>query len=84
MVSELIDDDLSCWNKDKLEENFVLVDVEAICAIPISRFGEDEWAWAPEKTSYFSVRSAYKLLAADRRHSENSLASGASAPGFWK
>jgi hypothetical protein len=69
---------------EKLEENFEPVDVEAICNIPIGRFSEDEWAWAYEKSGYFTVRSAYKLLAAPRLQNDNPSTSDVNSTSFWK
>jgi hypothetical protein len=47
-VNELINDEGSGWNGEKLDTNFVPADVAAISKIPLSRFGEDFWSWSLE------------------------------------
>jgi hypothetical protein len=43
MVHELIDEELNCWNKEKLENIFVYPDMVAISSIPLGRGMEDFW-----------------------------------------
>jgi hypothetical protein len=62
MVNELINEDMSCWNLQKLKENFVAPDVVSISGIPIGRFTDDFWAWSQEKSGNFTVRSCYRLM----------------------
>jgi hypothetical protein len=50
------------WNLEVITNNFVEPDVLAICAIPIGRLIDDIWAWDPEKSGSFTVRSCYRLL----------------------
>jgi len=58
----LIDDESRSWKEDVLERFFYRHDVEAIKSINIPwRDSEDFVAWHFEKSSCFSVRSAYKL-----------------------
>jgi hypothetical protein len=49
MVDELIDMEIMCWSKEKLEVNLIETDRRAVCQIPLGRFAEDEWAWTQEK-----------------------------------
>ena len=84
MVSELIDQNLAGWDKEKLEDNFIPMDVAAISAIPLGRFYDDDWAWSHEKSGNFTVRSICKLLEAEQRFTDNPSSSGASLSSFWK
>jgi hypothetical protein len=77
LVQQLIDEDSATWKMEKLEENFEP-------NIPIGRFTEDEWAWAYEKSGYFTVRSAYKLLAAPHLQNDNPSTSGVNSTAFLK
>lgn len=83
MVSEIIDEESNTWDKEKLFENFILLDADAICKIPIGRGAEDGWAWAPEKNGQFSVRSAYRTLLALKRQGEYASTS-LQEHGFWR
>ena len=74
-VGEIIDHENGSWDMQRLERNFVPAYVQTICRIPIGNITEDTWAWKHEKGGYFSVRSAYKLLCQQRRHSENTIES---------
>ena len=53
MVDELIDTDRMCWSEEKLVENFIHMDRDAILQIPLGRFADDGWAWTQEKSSIF-------------------------------
>jgi hypothetical protein len=83
MVEELIDDNLMAWSEEKLEENFIETDKQAIQRIPLGRFSEDEWAWTQEKSGNFTARSAYRLLALNQRANVHS-GSGEDTNTFWK
>jgi hypothetical protein len=83
MVSELIDDQNSRWNIEKLEESFIPSDVSAIQAIPIGRFGEDYWSWTLERSGQFSVRSCYRALAMSLGRANSISASGADESRYW-
>lgn len=68
MVSELIDQTTLAWNSNLLDTHFYAMDKEAIQNIPISsRAQADFWAWHYEKKGVFTVRSAYRLLAATKQ-----------------
>ena len=84
MVHELINDDFKCWDEEKTNENFVPVDAAAMCEIPIGRFFDDDWAWFHEKSGNFSVRSAYRMLAAQQLSNDNASASSGSSTFCWK
>jgi hypothetical protein len=76
MVRELIDENLCRWDLEKLEENFEPIDVKAICAIPIGRFSEDDWAWSLEKRDNFTVKSAYQVVAIEAQRNPNPSSTG--------
>ncbi|XP_024310402.1 uncharacterized protein LOC112268687 [Brachypodium distachyon] len=70
-VSDFIDSTSASWNRGKLEEFFLPMDVEIIQSIPIcTRSADDFWAWNFEKTGVFSVRSAYRMLVSTKRRRE--------------
>jgi hypothetical protein len=78
LVEELIDDNQMTWSEEKLEENFIDTDRQAIRRIPLGRFSEDEYAWTQEKSGNFTVRSAYRLMALIQR-ANNASGSGSSS-----
>jgi hypothetical protein len=83
MVEELIDENLMAWSEEKLEENFIEADRQAIRRIPLGRFTEDVYAWTQEKSGKFSVRSAYRLMSSLQR-TTNASGSGNSVGMCWK
>jgi hypothetical protein len=63
-VADLLDAN-GAWRVDRLSEYFRLVDIEAILKFRTSpRVQQDFIAWQPEKSGFFSVRSAYHLAVA--------------------
>jgi hypothetical protein len=58
VVQELVDKNMCRWGEDTLQENFIHVDVKAICAIHVAHLSEDDWAWSLENRGNFTVRSA--------------------------
>lgn len=58
----LIDEENGTWNMNRLQDNFIGLDVCAICSIPLGRFMEDMWSWSKEKSGLFTIRSAYRAL----------------------
>ena len=74
LVSELIDPITMVWNKQTLVENFIAPDVEVIQSIPLStRTQDDFWSWHYDKRGVFSVRSAYRMIAAVKAQREDWL-----------
>jgi len=71
MVSDLLTE-AGTWNEVLIREIFIPVDAHAILSIPVRPNQADFWAWEPEKHGEFSVRSAYRKLAADQEQ-ENLL-----------
>jgi hypothetical protein len=53
-------------NEEVIQNNFIPIDAEAIMRTPMSPSNSDMWAWEPEKHGVYSVKSASKLLEADR------------------
>ncbi|GJM98367.1 hypothetical protein PR202_ga15374 [Eleusine coracana subsp. coracana] len=67
LVSELIDVAAYSWKREVLNQYFAPADVETILNILINtRRQEDFWAWHHERSDVFSVRSAYRMLAAQK------------------
>jgi hypothetical protein len=63
LVSDLIDHDIGAWKINMVRRNFIVPEVDAILNIPLRRNGGvDFWAWSPEKTGVYSVKSAYRAL----------------------
>jgi hypothetical protein len=58
--------------------------VDAILLTPVNGNGEDFWAWAPEKHGVYSVKSAYRLLEANRKQVVEDEASGSSSSHDWQ
>ena len=57
-VCDFIDTTSAAWNRDKLEEWFLPMDVDVITNIPLSTTNQsDFWAWHYERTGIFSVLS---------------------------
>lgn len=65
MVSDLISP-TGQWREDIIRQQFIPVDANAILSIPVRGRSDDLWAWEPEKHGVYSVRSAYRLLDAER------------------
>lgn len=63
IVSDLILPHERKQNLDLLTEHLLPADVEAVLKIPISFVEQrDYWAWHYERTGYFTVWSAYKMI----------------------
>lgn len=59
------------WNSDLLREHMQEPDVGAILNIPLSFVNfEDTQAWHDERLGYFTVQSAYRLLAETKNKRE--------------
>jgi ribonuclease HI len=69
---------------EKINENFVEPDISAICSIPIGRFIDDVWAWDPEKSGNFTVRSCYRLLVAQNYGTMQESSSGGQNDRRWQ
>lgn len=91
LVSELIDHTTASWNKQRVRETFMPMDVQVIMGIPLcTRNLPDFWAWHFDKHDIFSVKSAYNMLVATRQRREAWLEStagtsrSATEEGAWK
>src|SRR4051812_31831469 len=68
-VSELIDVDIGMWKIDMVREHFIAPEAEAILNIPLRiAGGPDSVAWTAEKSSNYSVKSAYRSLMTQNEH----------------
>jgi hypothetical protein len=65
MVSDLLTESGN-WNEELICGTFIPVDANAILRTPVRPQEEDWWAWELEKHGEYSVRSAYRKLAADQ------------------
>jgi len=70
-VSELISHAEASWDRQKIMDNFLPMDVPFILGIPIcSSEIADSWAWHFERRGEFTVRSAYRMLTATKQRRE--------------
>ena len=71
LASDYFSLNTASWDKQKVEQTFMPMDVPAILSIPLStRNFDDYWAWHFERNGIFSVRSAYIMLVATRQRRE--------------
>uniref|UniRef100_A0A803QR46 Uncharacterized protein n=1 Tax=Cannabis sativa TaxID=3483 RepID=A0A803QR46_CANSA len=68
------------WDDSLVRDMFNVRDSTLILSIPLSFSAiDDHWAWIGEKTGYFSVKSAYKLL-----QTQKSNRPGDNNSSFWR
>lgn len=67
------------WNEEVIRATFPPIDANAIVRIPVCLQEDDSWAWVLEKHSDYSVRSAYRKLAAPQTYQAS-----ASGDESWK
>lgn len=68
-ATDFIDSTSAKWDRHRVEQTFLPIDVPAIMAIPMcTRNIEDYWAWSFERNDSFFVRSAYIMLVATIKH----------------
>lgn len=91
LVSELIDATSTQWDRQRVSEVFMPMDVRVIMAIPLCTMNiPDFWSWHYEKNGKFSIKSAYRMMVATRARREAWLESTAgssstsSEEGAWK
>jgi hypothetical protein len=77
-VSELMTE-AGRWNEDIIKSIFLPIDARAILRIPVRPQEEDWWAWEPEKHGEYTVKSAYRMLAAPQ-----TFQASASGDESWK
>jgi len=66
-VSDLIHDDIRCWNAPLINETFLPFEAQQILQLPISfSQSQDEFVWGASQCAIFSVKSAYRFLKARR------------------
>jgi hypothetical protein len=88
-VSELLSASGRSWDAEALHQNLLPLDMEAVKLIPLGRVQDDFWGWSGEQHGMYTVRSAYRLLAAveaqDRAFANGrSSHSNASSDPSWK
>ena len=81
MVSELLTDS-GQWNEELIRQVFIPVDANAILRIPLRMQEEDWWAWELEEHGEYSVKSAYRKLAA-MHEQDNPAIPGGSGDDSW-
>lgn len=81
MVSELLTE-TGEWDESLIRQVFIPIDADAILRIPLRIQEDDRWAWEPEKHGEFSVKSAYRKLAAVHEQVD-SAAPGGSGDDSW-
>lgn len=78
-VSDLLNEDATGWNYQKLEAMFTQGDIEDIVQICVAGPGiEDTLAWNFTKNGHFSVKSAYHLCMEKKRGREGQPGSSSS------
>ncbi|XP_073355270.1 uncharacterized protein [Aegilops tauschii subsp. strangulata] len=71
LAADYIDYTSATWDKHRVEQTFLPIDVSVILTIPIStRIFDDYWACNFERNDIFSVCSAYRMLVATRQRRE--------------
>lgn len=62
-VAEMIDWSVGCWRREALQNHFIQVDIDRICAIRLSLLTEEEKIiWQYESFGDYTVRSGYHIL----------------------
>lgn len=72
------------WNVGLTKQIFFDVDANAILSTPIKGFGDDVWAWEPERHGLYTVRSAYRKLYDAQNHQMDGGAASSSVEKTWK
>lgn len=63
LVSQLVLQDLRCWNEPLINSLFLPFEASQILQIPIPSYaGNDQLSWGPDKRGVFSVKSAYHCV----------------------
>ena len=71
LVSELIDATSATWDRERVAQDFLPMDVPVILSISLcTRNIADFLSWLYENTVIFLVRSAYAMLVSTRRRRE--------------
>ena len=74
-VSFLIDEELGTWDVDRVNTTFSEEVATQVLQIPISKFGESDFAsWPHTKNGQYSVRSAYNMARTEEFHKFRSAA----------
>lgn len=67
-VSELVIEELKCWNEDLIHSIFEKEKAINICSIPLSKMGfEDKIIWGYTNVGKFTARSSYNAKHMRRR-----------------
>ena len=64
-VGDLLNQETGEWNREALEENFFLVDIEIITKLRTAVRCEDFWCWKHNKSGDYSVKSGNWLAMRD-------------------
>lgn len=75
-----------CWDSQKLKDNVLSPDYEAIRSIPINKNLEDKLIWHYDKTGSYTVKSGYKLFSNLKREGISSSSNNMSNiwNNLWK
>ena len=83
-VKDLFIPDTKFWNKELIEQNFLPLEAESIQGIPVSQYLiEDLLIWPHTMDGSYSVKNAYKLLAAEIRFALPSSSATEGCKPFW-
>ena len=70
LVCELINRETKEWDRDKIDQWFLLKDRDEIMSIPLSiTSNRDRLIWAENRSGKFSVKSAYRLALEEQKQS---------------
>lgn len=81
-VADLITED-GQWDETIIKASFLDIDERAIVRQPLNSQGQDFWAWEPERSGIYTVKSAYKLLFKKKEEADHAQGPSSSADGLW-
>ena len=84
-VCALIDETILCWLEDRVRDELLPHEAEAVLSIPLSkRRPEDSLIWQRMKNGVYTTRSAYRMLAEIDTLSKPGQSNPAASNGIWK
>nr|XP_023887877.1 uncharacterized protein LOC112000001 [Quercus suber] len=84
-VCALIDVENRCWMEDRIREEFLPHEAEAILSLPLSFNGkEDRLIWAETTNGYYTTKSTYRLLLKEAEAATPGTSNSAAQKLFWQ
>lgn len=85
LVENLIDHDTNTWNRQLINQIFIVEEDTTICNLPMSLFGvKNKATWWLAKNTTFSIKSAYALEVERERKNLGKTSNSKSKKVFWK